>query len=284
MPDQTLPPATSASQLVTYAMCARKYFCTYVAEVEPEFRSLSLVLGSAVHSGIAWYFEQRLEGRIPVTAAAEEIVSADVLALTTDANIRWKEQTPEGLELDARRFVRLYLTQYGHLSVKAVEVPFAVPLADPDTGEVLGRELKGYFDLVLDDNRVIELKTSARGWSDDSLARHLQVGAYAFVWNTLHGGPSMLDVHVIVKLKREPRVETYSIERGEPATRWWLQAAAAIEHAIQSGAFPPSPSMLCNECEYGSACLRMTGVVEERPRAAPSPRQQVEHRRLELAL
>jgi CRISPR/Cas system-associated exonuclease Cas4 (RecB family) len=138
--------------------------------------------------------------------------------------------------------------------------------------------MKGYLDLVLQKNRIVEVKTSSRGWTDFDLVRHLQVGAYAFVYNTLHGGPSEVEVHVIVKLKREPRVEVHPIARGESATRWWLQAAAAIERAITAGSFPPKPSALCHECEYEHACAAWT---EEEPifdsahvRTAPALREE----------
>jgi putative RecB family exonuclease len=249
-----LPPSTSASQLTTYALCPRKYAFTYVYGVEPEFRSVSLILGSALHGAIGWWFTERLEGRTPGVSDAEAVLMADLTATTADVNVRWKMATPESLEADARRYLSVYLERHKDLDVAAVEQPFKVDLEDPETGEVVGRPLKGYFDLVLANRRVVELKTSSRAWTEFELVRHLQVGGYAFVWNTLHGGPSQVDVHVIVKLKREPRVDAFAIERGETATRWWLRAAGAIEAAIEAGQFPPTPSALCIECEFEKAC------------------------------
>lgn len=86
-------------------------------------------------------------------------------------------------------------------------------------------------------------------------------------------GPSQIEVQVIVKLKREPRVETYTIERGEEQTRWWLAAAREIERAIAAGNFPPSPSALCHECEYETACAAFTGDDDASPAfdTIPSP-------------
>ncbi len=249
-----IPPATSASQLQTYAMCPRRYALNYVYGAEPEFRSKALVLGSAIHSSIAWWFTERIEGRVPAISSAEEIMTADLAAAVAGENVRWKDGTPEDLEEEGRRLLRTYLSVHGDLPVAQVEQKFEVDLADPETGEVLGRNLVGYFDLTLEDQSVIELKTSSRGWREVDLARHLQVGTYCVAWNSLHGGPSQIEVHVIVKLKREPRVESYRVERGEPATRWWLTAAGAIERAIAARHFPPTPGPLCTECEYDSAC------------------------------
>jgi putative RecB family exonuclease len=254
-----LPPSTSASQLTTYAICPRKFAFQYVHALEPEFRSTALVLGSAVHSTIAWWFEEKIAGRTPTQDAAEGILAADMAAGTSDSSIRWKDVTPESLEADGKRYLRTYLVAHGELAVTAVEQPFQVDLVHPETGEFLGRPVKGFFDLTLADRTVVEVKTSARGWNDFDLVRHLQVGAYAFAWNTLHGGPSQVDVHVIVKLKRDPRVETYPVHRGEQGTLWWLTAAAEIEASIAAGHFPPKPSSLCRECEFESTCAGWTG-------------------------
>lgn len=254
-----IPPSTSASQLVCFSMCPRKYAFNYVYGTPPAFRSLALVLGSAVHSALGWYFEQRMLGITPDVAEAEAILAADLQAETECKNVRWKDHTPESLEEEGRRLVRTYLNAKADLPVVAVEQSFVVDLMDPFTGECVGRQMKGFFDLVLEGGKVVELKTSSRGWQEFDLIRHLQVGAYAFAWNSLHGGPSQLEVQVIVKLKRKPRVETYSIERGEEHTRWWLAAARDIEHGIASGIFPPSPSALCHECEFETACSAFTG-------------------------
>jgi CRISPR/Cas system-associated exonuclease Cas4 (RecB family) len=230
--------------------------------LEPEFRATSLVLGSAIHSAIGWWFEQRLEGKAPTLVRAQDILVADLLAGETLSPVRWKTATPESLEDEARRLLHLYLTEHGDLPVAEVEQEFQADLVDPETGEAFGRPMKGYFDLALEDRAVIEIKTSGRTWNDADLVRHLQVGAYAFAWNAMHGGPCEVQIHVIVKLKREPRVDVFRIYRGEPATRWWIQAASAIERAIESRSFPPSPGPLCHECPFDSACA---GWLDEEP-------------------
>lgn len=266
-------PYVSASQLVAYAICPRKYAFHYVYGLAPEFRSTSLLLGSAVHGAIGWFFEERLRSATPTVEQAVSVLTADLLALSADVDVRWKSGSLESLVEEGTRLVSLYLQSYADLPVVAVESPFHVDLLDHDTGEVLGRPLEGFFDLVLDDGRVIELKTSAKAWNENDLVRHLQVGAYAYAWNTLHGGPSAIDVHVLVKLKREPRIETHTIERGEPDTRWWLRTAAEIEAAISAGHFPPSPSPLCNDCEHARACLTATVIRDAGlPRPLSSPR------------
>lgn len=263
-----LPPATSASQLVSYAMCPRRYFLTYVAGATPEHRSTSLVLGSAVHGAAGWFFSERLEGREPTMEDAESVLRADLCAEIVEQDIRWKETTPEELEADSLRYLRAYLTAHASLPVVGVEQAFQVPLVDPATGEVLGRPLKGFFDFVLED-RVVELKTAAKSWSEFELARQLQIGAYNFATTSSSTDESIVEVHVIVKLKREPRVETFVVSRSQSDLRWWLRAAAEIEAAIAARHFPPSPSpYLCRDCEFEGACRKLG--LEDRPLIRPS--------------
>lgn len=262
MADGGLPATTSASQLVSYSMCPRKYACQYVLGLEPEFTSTALIVGSVVHSGIEWWFGERLLGGSPTIEQALEIVAADFTAATADVRVRWKDHTPESLENQVRELIRTYLTEHGDLPVVAIEQPFEVDLEDPmDPARTLPRKLRGYFDLVLEDTTVVELKTSAKGWPESFLVRHLQIGAYAFAWNVHHGGPCQLDVHVVIKTKK-PRVEAHRIERGEPGTKWWFEATAAIEAAILAGHFPPSPGPLCMECEFQGACSRWDQAPE----------------------
>jgi CRISPR/Cas system-associated exonuclease Cas4 (RecB family) len=258
MPPLEIPATTSASQLTSYAMCPRKYAFSYVYEREPEFTSTSLVLGSAVHSCVAWWHEERLAGRTPSVARARDIFAADLFAEIVARRIRWKDSSPEALEAEGLVLLSRYLTAFGELPVAAVEAPFRVDLEDPETHEVVGRPLRGYFDLRLQDRTVVELKTSSKGWNDFDLVRHLQLGAYAFALHATGMAPAKIDVHVMVRLRREPRVETFHLERAPSAARWWFEAARAIEGAIEDGHFPPKPSPLCRECEFEHACAAWT--------------------------
>jgi hypothetical protein len=154
------------------------------------------------------------------------------------------------------------------MRVVAVEQRFQADLADPDTGELLPRPLVGYFDLVVDEHgSIVEVKTTSRAWHPLSLERHLQVGAYVAAANVLHGGPSRVRVHTIMKTK-VPKVEELVVERGEPGNRWFFHAARAIEGAILAGHFPPSPGPTCFECEFGKACLDWRGEQPARQRPA----------------
>src|SRR5689334_934495 len=136
-----IPESTSASQLTTYSLCPRKYAFSYVYGVEPEFVSTSLVLGSAVHSAVAWWHGERLHGHTPTFAQAKTVFTADLLSETAASRVRWKTATPESLEAEGLALLEMYLFRYGELPVAQVEAPFLIDLEDPVTGEPVGRPL-----------------------------------------------------------------------------------------------------------------------------------------------
>ena len=278
-----IPPNTSTSQLVTYAMCGRLYFYRHIAHAEPEFRSLNLALASAVNSTIGWWFQEKLQGHQPMLESSDRIFSADIAAETVQIPIRWKNQTPVELEAKGQALVRAYLTTHGDLPVVGVEQRFEVDIENPETGETLPRPLVGYFDLVVrKGDEIVQIKTTSKAWHPQSLLRHLQVGTYVTAANALHGGPSRVVIHAILK-QRIPRVEEYSVERGEPDNAWFFHAAKSIEDTIQAGHFPPSPGPTCIECEFGNTCLAYRGEVAPVSRLRKANR--VDHAtRMQLAI
>lgn len=231
----------------------------YVLGLNPEFRSMALLLGSAVGSAIGWWFEERVARKEPTQDEALQVFEADFEAETHGTPVRWKDTPPEELIQRGRGLVGLYLVERGSLPVVEVEAGFRFDVEDAGTGEVLPRALKGYFDFVLEDGTVVELKTSSRPWSEWDLERHLQIGAYVAAGHVRSGGdPSRLDVHVLVKTKT-PRLQVLTVERGEGENRWWLAAAVDLERAILAGNYPPSPGPLCVECEYRRTCRNWVG-------------------------
>jgi RecB family exonuclease len=69
-------------------------------------------------------------------------------------------------------------------AIVAVEAPFAVPLVDQATGEVLDRHLVGTLDLVERAPNggvvVVDLKTAARKYTDLQVEASLQLSIYSY--------------------------------------------------------------------------------------------------------
>lgn len=259
-----LPVHTSASQLSTYARCPRAFAYRYVEHREPEVRSPGLALGSAVHSALAWWFEERAQERAPEITDLVRLLRADLgAALACDA-IRWGDTTPEKLEAEAERLVRVFIDAYGELAVKETEVRFDLLVIDPDTGEQMPRPLIGYLDMELAAGNVVELKTARRAYSPIELATNLQFGAYRTAARYLGVGVELL---ALVRTKT-PRIQHVVLPHDRDVSRWFMRAASSIERAILAGHFPPAPGPACASCEYRRACLGVEAQVADAEEAA----------------
>ncbi len=256
MPPSELPANTSASQLSTYATCPRRYAYRYVERRPPERRSPGLALGSAVHSAIQWWFEVRRKGGEASLEEAEQIVRADLAAALGAGGFTWRTETAASLADEAVRVVRAFLASHGDLAVIEAEVPFELDVVDPETGEVLPRQLLGYLDLELTSGNYVELKTAKRAYSETDLRVGLQFAAYRTIAR-YHG----VDVELLAVVRtKTPRVQHVVLPHDVQVSRWFMAAASHIERAILAGHFPPAPGMACSSCEYRRACL---GVATE---------------------
>lgn len=252
MPPSDLPKHTSASQLSTYASCPRRYELRYVLKVEPERRGTGLALGSAVHGGVQWWFEQRAAGEQPDVEQALRIFRADLGAGLAYSNIDWRGTTHDQLRQDGERLVRAFLHEHGDLDVRAVEVPYEMAIVDPVTGQHLPRALVGYLDMELASGNIIELKTARAAYSEIALATNLQFAAYRTAGR--YAGVDV-EVYALVRTKT-PKIQHVVLPHDHRVSRWFMHAAASIERAILAGHFPPAPSPTsCGVCEFQRTCL-----------------------------
>jgi putative RecB family exonuclease len=259
---RALPKHTSASQLNAYARCPRSFKYRYLDDIAPELKSVSLALGSAVGSAIAWWYEEKQAGRSPTIAEATTTVRADLTAATHGV-IHWGKWTEPDLVERAERLVACFLKGHGALPVIASEARFEVPLYDPDNGEVMPRRMLGFFDLVLEGRKVIELKTAQSEYKPVDIARSLQFGGYQLAMEAFDFQDG-LDLVVLVKNK-VPRLQQIRLKPSAATRHWFLESACAIERAIGAGHFPPAPGMSCTYCEYQHRCL---GIARSHAQAA----------------
>lgn len=251
-----LPATTSASQLATYARCPRHYRYRYVERREPEVRSPGLALGSAIHSALAWWFEERAQEREPGVGEAVRVLRADLAAATAFETMRWNGTNGAKLADEAERLLRSVIAERGDLAVRETEVRFDFVITDPDTGEQMPRPLVGYLDIELASGNFVELKTVRRSYSEVELRTGLQFACYRTAARYFG-----VDVEVLALVRtKKPRIQHVVLPHDGDVARWFHAAAAAIERAILAGHFPPTPGATCASCDYRRAC---TGGGEE---------------------
>jgi putative RecB family exonuclease len=245
------PEYLSVSQLNAYLMCPAKYRFRYVDQVQPAFKSGALALGSAVHSALDWLHRAWKGGERPDKEKVLRIFEADLTAQFHDGTkIRGD---PGALKDVGRGLLGLYVEETPAKDVRAVELPFEVPIVDPKTQTALPAPLQGYVDLIEEDGTLVEVKTASRKPDRSSLLLHLQMTAYSYALTRIYRERPKARLDVLLKTK-EPRLERLPVERSEVDDRRLFVVASEVLDAIDCASFFPNPGWQCQGCEYRHAC------------------------------
>lgn len=250
-------PYLSHSSLSTYRTCPLRFYFRYVASVQEEFVSSSLVFGSAIHSALERFFADQFEG-----LSAPEM--SDLLAAYRGSwserdgeNLRFRDgETTESLEEQAKRMLTAFLVSpaakvEGRLLGVEEELTRTIQLDCPD--------LLARLDLLIDagDSLVVrDFKTSRSKWSAEQLdVEAAQLLLYHEVVRELADGrPIHLEFVILTKTKA-PSIDIHRVEFDEARLRWQADAFRSTWQAIRAGSFFPSPSVLaCSGCSYRNAC------------------------------
>jgi CRISPR/Cas system-associated exonuclease Cas4 (RecB family) len=154
----------------------------------------------------------------------------------------------------------LHRNQEPGTEIVAVEEPFDVPLIDLDTGEVLDRALVGTLDLVERDAEgrvvVVDLKTSARRYTDLQAELSLQLSMYSYA-TSMNGLGDQEDLRLrfdVLTKTRQPELCRYWTQRDRAASVRLFRLVAEVLRAIDAGVFHPNPGWQCKDCQFRSAC------------------------------
>ena len=244
----------SVSQIRALQACGRRYQLRYVLGAKPEHRSANLVLGTAVHTGLAGFYQALKDG---VVSPDEEVIETSRLsleeAMKQDPPILLEDgETLADLQTTAEALIRTFLAGVELPDeVLAVEVPFFMDIIDVDSGVILEEQLTGYLDAVVrfgDDIVVLEHKTAARAWSRDQLDFDLQVSLYQAVTDA-----ARVRLQVLTKT-RVPKLLLHDLVRSEREQREAVVIVCRVLDAIRAGAFWPAPGWACKSCEYRKQC------------------------------
>jgi putative RecB family exonuclease len=248
-----LPEHTSASQLSTYASCPKKYALRYLEGAEREHTAVGLMLGGAVHAALGYWHDRKRMGATPTVDDALLIAESDIQASLDGPPVEWGRWTESDFREHTLNLVRFGVATLGDLPVLRTEARFTLPLRDPVTGATLPRALLGYYDYILDNRRVVELKTARAEYNDTNVRTSIQFAAYLCAMDE-HGLADALDLEILVKTKT-PKLQRITLVPTPEIKQWFWETAAAIEGAIAAGHFPPSPGFGCGYCEYKRQCL-----------------------------
>ncbi len=249
-------PHTSVSRIQVYLRCPRRYFLQYIQRIEPAFRAVALVVGSAFHATFGRWL------------ASDEVRSDELRAHLRDGIVSGLERNGPPVLFDHAEqnagavidstlvMLDVFVQQVGRPKVvRGVEVPFSLELAHPVTGEVLDVPLIGALDAIVEDEgrvRVWEAKTAARIWAQDQLDYDLQPTAYQIAARGL--GHSHAAVKLLAVTKRKPTVQVEEFVRHAADEVELTEVALSVRRAVAAGANHPLRGWQCRACPYAGAC------------------------------
>ena len=244
----------SSSQINLYLLCGLKYRFQYLDKLPKPFRSSALAFGSAVHSALAWLHSERKNGIAPSLEQLHKIFDADWYSQRIETEMQYKDGDEESkLAEQGKEMLGMYFN-IPHKPIKGSEIPFTVPLLNPSTGERLGINLEGYFDLVEADDTIVEFKTSAQALTANDIKVHLQLTAYGYAYGLLHRRqPRAYRIVNFVKTKK-PKLDVTETERSDANFEAFYHLCEQILNGITKQIFIPRPGYWCQGCEYGSEC------------------------------
>jgi putative RecB family exonuclease len=249
----------SASQVSTYLGCPLKYRFQYVDKIPRPWRVAAMAFGTSVHAAVEWFHKERLADRKPGLTEVLKVFDADWYAQNVEPLVFSERESRDSLAEKGRAMLHLYVESVNGTMPVAIEQPFELDLADPETGELLDVRIRGIIDLVEADQTLVDLKTAGRTLEQGGLERHLQLSTYALAFLLQHGDIPKLRLDMLLKTAK-PRLERHPTTRSVEDLGWTARLIREVSLAIETEHFYPNPSWRCTECEYFAHCQQWRGT------------------------
>jgi RecB family exonuclease len=255
-------PHVSFTQIDQYLRCPLRYRFLYIDRLEPDFVPAARAFGSGIHAAAAMFFRGVGQGERPRVEDVQGYFESFWNLETEHQPLRYGEKESKESLLDlARRMLAVLCAgfQQPGTEVVAVEQPFAVPLIDQETGEILDRDLVGTLDLLERDAEglvVVDLKTSTRKYTDLQVETALQLSVYSYAvgLSTFANGDDVrLRFDVLTKTK-QPELHRYWTTRDRAGNVRLFRLVSEVLGAIEAGAFHPIVGWQCKGCVFRSKC------------------------------
>jgi RecB family exonuclease len=247
--------ALSASSVNTFLRCAYQWELAYVYKVKRP-PSVRQILGIAAHEAVEVNYRQKID-------TYEDLPVEDVqdAFATAYKNLVIDVEDPEEDTSKAKDSGALVISEYQKTVAPQVQPLF---VEEPISFEIEGVPYSGVVDVVDHDERIRDLKTTARKPSGRGDYGLNMVG-YALGYRTVHGGQEQdLILDYMVRTK-EPY--HYPVSNGGPTPPEAIKAFAdiltTVSGSIKLGSFPPTglSSGACSWCGYAQMCkyYKVTG-------------------------
>jgi RecB family exonuclease len=241
-------PHLSVTQLKMYLRCPLQYFFRYVCglKVPP---TGDLTLGKTVHQSLDENYHQKIKSHTDLPISDVTDIFSQHWDTEAQQTLFQEDEKPGNIKDEGVSILNTYF-KYVAPTVQPVDVEREF-LVDTATTTV---PIKGYIDLIDDQGCIIDHKTTKRSYPDNSIAKDIQLTAYAMAYRALQGrNENGVRLDVMVRSK-QPRIQQLHGTRTEADIGRFLRLAEQVERGIKSGVFYPTDNYTCGICGYHGMC------------------------------
>lgn len=160
-----IPEALSCTQLGLYKKCPRKWYYQYGLGIKFP-KTSALHFGSAVDEALNFYFDEKINKRIPPRSAVH---ACFVEHFQKDREtVRWGNDKPELLLKNGPVIIDTYLNNFDRIT-DPIEIQTECKVHLDNGGLLIG-----YID-ILEEKAIVDTKTASKKWEDTGrFAKHLE--------------------------------------------------------------------------------------------------------------
>lgn len=236
-------PYISPSQIFTYSKCGEIYRRRYIEkEVIPP--GIAQTKGISVHKGAEFNFNPKIQSKKdkPVgdvvdfsVATFEGQIENEGLSLNQEEESRGKKMVIGEAKDKTAKMASILMT---HVSPRyqpvTVEEMVTVPL------ETSSHNLRGVIDLEVEGGAIVDLKTSAKSWSQERVDKSIQLPFYGMMKRALTGtDPKEVIVENIIDGSKMAN-KTFTRQIGMDDYIPIIHRLNRILEGINKGVFPPA--------------------------------------------
>jgi len=238
----------SVTQLKMYLRCPLQYFFRYVCNLKVPPTG-DLTLGRTIHQTLNDNYRQKMKTQCDlILPHITELFSEHWEKEAGETEFK-KGEKPGKFKDDGVKLLKAYFEEIAPgVQPLEVEQEFLIDTA----GTRL--PLKGYIDLLDDQDYIIDHKTTKRSYPENTAEKDIQMTAYSLAFRTLYGREEngvRLDVMV---RNKQPKIQQLYGKRTEADIGRFLRLAEQLEKGINAGAFYPNGSYMCGNCGYQGMC------------------------------
>jgi len=253
------PDHISPSQIGMFRRCPRQWYHRYIEGIIAP-PSISLVLGSAYHTALETNFKQKISSQedLPVADVQDAFVTSwdyqlrnrylkdiDEGGEVEYPSIAWEDTNPEKEKDKGCELVSVYQ------ETMAPSI-FPMEVEEEKILDIGGVKVVMRIDLITDNLRIVDHKTSSKSKTQDEMEQELQPAAYGLAVKQ----EVPFDFHVAVKTK-VPKIQVVTVQKTFKDFAWFAIIVSEVAKAIKAGVFPPNDQgWWCSPrfCGYYSIC------------------------------